>query len=371
MILDEPDRHCGSPTLLPGQDDTDASMGSEMPRRFRIRNPQFARLRGRSAPYESSDDTDCTISSGVGSTRKHSGEKDASVSSHAERPSLLREVTWAFVAGRHGDSVIGTVQQWQHSQHHGIAFPLWHAVRDPTSPWNSLTRLRLELDSMRPSDKHQHGMYRPEPDSNLYPNWKGTLEIVELCRMLGGRLTGLSITMCSPELRIPHIPPFIYGILHVCPELLHLGIEDTQCEGISVPLSYLAAAVLKDGREDQWELPSRSHLKLQTFIISKRSITPWQEEYRALGLEEAFRERLRRPSVTPPEMVEYADGVEDREAKSLEASALGYSMCREFPELRKAYVTLDRGAVQLRLDWEIEYPPLSASEVYLGIPPVQ
>ncbi|KAL7279587.1 hypothetical protein ACG7TL_005992 [Trametes sanguinea] len=334
MILDEPDRRCGSPSILPEHDQTDTQGPPDIPRRFRIRNPQFARLRGRSAPYESSDDTDCTISSGFGSTWKHSGEQEAPsrMSGHAERPSLLREVTWAFVAGRHEDSVIGTVQQWQHSQHHGIACPLWHAIRDPASPWNSLTRLRLELDSMRPSDRHQHDLYRPEPDSNLFPNWKGTTEIVELCRVLGGRLTGLSITMCYPELRVPHIPPFILGILHVCPELLHLGFEDTQCDDISVPLSYLAAAVRYDGRHEQWRLPSPSQLKLETFVINQ-----------------ALREHLQHPTITPPEMVQISDNVDDRES----------------------YVALDRGSIQLRLDKEANFPPLSVSNVYLGIPHVQ
>ncbi|OSC98209.1 hypothetical protein PYCCODRAFT_1026821 [Trametes coccinea BRFM310] len=293
------------------------------------------------------------------------------MSGHAERPSLLREVTWAFVAGRHEDSVIGTVQQWQHSQHHGIACPLWHAIRDPASPWNSLTRLRLELDSMRPSDRHQHDLYRPEPDFNLFPNWKGTTEIVELCRVLGGRLTGLSITMCYPELRVPHIPPFILGILQVCPELLHLGFEDTQCDDISVPLSYLAAAVQYDGRHEQWRLPSPSQLKLETFAISKRSVVPWLGEYHALGLDQALRERLQHPTITPPEMVQIADNVDDRECKLDEARRLGYLMCHDFPTLTKAYVALDRGSIQLRLDKEANFPPLSASNVYLGIPHVQ
>ncbi|CDO72264.1 hypothetical protein BN946_scf184970.g116 [Trametes cinnabarina] len=360
---------------MPDRGEEDVPTFLETRRQARRRNPQFVHTR-RSLPYESSDDMDGTISSGRGHT---SAGADL-----APRSSLFNEVAWAFVRGRH--EFVGTVQPWRQDRHFGVAYPLWNAVRgDPPSPWRALSRLHLELDTVG-LGKHLHDLYLPEANNADFPNVQAGEEIVGLCRSLGGRLTGLSITMCIPELTIPHVPSFVYGILRQCPMLEHLGLEDTQCSDCSPEwFMYLCAAVSHDVRlqQDQQQGAQRwrprptfpLRTRLQTFVISKRSVIPWRKSEQDFATEEAL-DNLMKGEMIPlirmtrlPEQMVLADNTNFHIEKCQEACKLRDLMTVHMPSLQRVYVALDRledgsSAVDLRSDAKGEFPPLTAGEVY-------
>lgn len=74
----------------------------------------------------------------------------------------------------------------------------------------------------------EQALARSKPKSDI-PNRATEAEVVNVCRALGHTLVGLSISMCKPELIVPHIPRFVHEIVPWCPLLQSFGLEDMRC----------------------------------------------------------------------------------------------------------------------------------------------
>ncbi|KAI0352560.1 hypothetical protein OH77DRAFT_1428245 [Trametes cingulata] len=95
-----------------------------------------------------------------------------------------------------------------------------------------LTHLNLSLDSMDAREYHGHRLYLSWSATNAGTplNAATELEIVQLCQYLRRTLVSLTISMCKPELVVPHIPRLVYDIVDGCPELQYLMVRDIQCD---------------------------------------------------------------------------------------------------------------------------------------------
>ncbi|KAI0330517.1 hypothetical protein GY45DRAFT_1250755 [Cubamyces sp. BRFM 1775] len=318
-------------------------------RPVRRRNPLVVK------PYDSSDDEDGTVPSGDGNGSDPTRPR--------RRPPLGDKTAWALVpVAGHGNTYV--VERWVNWQHHSKAFPLWTSISGDL--WSSITRLKLEIDSMQ-GQRHDHSLYQLENDTDDgFPNALICRELVQLCRDHFPQLIGLSISMCIPELTIPHIPRFVYEILAVSPRLKYLGIEDTQCmffERASRGLfSHLAAIVMHDIQSGHADLPPSA--TLDTLVISKRSIL-LETEYPRYAFERMLDARLQFVPALPPYHPEGIVNLQNGNLLLAEAYKLARLMYAEIPSLRRGYVSLNRGALNFRADVHSQFQALSAGELYL------
>ncbi len=71
--------------------------------------------------------------------------------------------------------------------------------------------------------------------------------MVNVCRALGEKLVGLSISMCKPELTVPHLPRFVHEIVCACTSLQSFGLEDVRCCDFDDDHMVSAASSFVDG----------------------------------------------------------------------------------------------------------------------------
>ncbi|EIW52364.1 uncharacterized protein TRAVEDRAFT_24584 [Trametes versicolor FP-101664 SS1] len=280
------------------------------------------------------------------------------------RPYLTSRLAWALV--RHSMHPAYIVQRWEDWAHAGVALRFRHSI--PQHVWTNLTRLKLQLDDVRPGDPHGHAIYTTVGlDGHArHPNWWTMCEIVGLCAYLGARLVGLSVSMCFPELVVLHVPRFVHAIVQRCPKLLYLGVEDTQCQHflphVFPGFGYLAAAVRADRPSDEKIVTPEG--QLHTLVLAKASIVCWEAEYQDEDLAQEFEERLEEAE-SLPYRIERAPALWNASMKAEEARDLARLMVQEIPSLRRAYVALDRGALDLRADKDGVFQTVSAGDAYM------
>ncbi|KAH9889887.1 hypothetical protein C8Q73DRAFT_793262 [Cubamyces lactineus] len=340
------ERRCDSPVSF--VDDESPISWREHP--IKRRNPFSVRPR----PDDSSNDDDDTISSDDWSDLHPTHPRKS-------RPYLCDRTAWALVPvpGRE-DSFF--VERWANERHLRKAYPLWSPEVPGT--WNFITRLKLELDGTE-DHLHHHSLYRLDTDADGFPNTHTGNELVQLCRESFPQLVGLSVCMCIPELAIPHIPPFVHDIITVSPRLRYLGIEDTQCTVIEPygPGSFLyLASIALNGTRSRGDV--RNNTVLDTLAISKRSIVTSQE-YREYRLDLELDARLQSAPTVSPFSLKTTDTTKNADFLNEEAYKLIRLIYADFPSLRRAYVSLNRGEVNLCADVQGEFQTLSAGDVYL------
>ncbi|OJT02183.1 hypothetical protein TRAPUB_7298 [Trametes pubescens] len=245
----------------------------------------------------------------------------------------------------------------------------------------NITSLHLRLDhssdNAHTSEHHNHRLYSIYSDDYTedFPNKEVEKEIVQVCHALRGTLAHLSISMCKPELMISHLPCFVYEILAECPGLQSLSLEDVQCAHFGEDnytdddVTYLEAIAMND-QQPVWcfQFPPQLH----TLVISKRSVAHWREPSVLANPEPAHvcpscitqsmaMQKLTSSQVTTTAYGPY--GVRTTGVQSLrlavskqdEAQKLAALMMENIPSLKWAYVMLDKGTVNLKIDRDGRY----------------
>ncbi|KAJ8457288.1 hypothetical protein ONZ51_g11624 [Trametes cubensis] len=340
------ERQCASPVSFV-DDELPVSWAEHPTRR---RNPLFVRPKA----YDSSDDDDSTIPSGDAIDLHPTYPRKS-------RPTLWDTTAWALVpvAGR-GDSCF--VERWTNEQHLRRAYPFWSP--ENSGVWKFITRMKLELDGTE-DHPHHHSLYSLDTDADGFPNTHTGNELVQLCKESFPQLVGLSICMCIPELAIPHIPPFVYEIVAVSPKLKYLGVEDTQCTFVEPdgPGSFLyLASIALNGTRSPSDV--RGSTVLDTLVISKKSIVT-SEEYHEYRIDLELDARLQSAPTLSPFTLKPSGTTKNVDSLNEEAYKLARLMYGDFPSLRRAYVSLNRGELNFRVDTQGEFRDLSAGEVYL------
>ncbi|KAI0642867.1 hypothetical protein C8Q79DRAFT_980367 [Trametes meyenii] len=229
--------------------------------------------------------------------------------------------------------------------------------------WRSVTHLKLQLDATDPDredTRHGHELFSLSNKRANFPNAGTLCELVQLCRLLGDRLEGLSVTMCLPELVVPHVPRFVHDVARICSKLQAFEVEDTQCEHFArMPhddFRYLLSAAETDRPAGERLITEHDHLR--ALVLRKRSVLPWYDEYAASEMA------LDPEQHTGSREVECGGGVANPPKESPpaneqtpvfdEASLLALIMRQEFPSLRVAQVVI--GGPEFRTSHALAMP---------------
>ncbi|KAI0671237.1 hypothetical protein C8Q78DRAFT_846813 [Trametes maxima] len=270
------------------------------------------------------------------------------------RPSLLDRHAWALLPASmepqqspSGRFVVRPWSDYLHLKHGALRFNnmLLYDV------WRSVTHLNLQLDTAGPNHEdtaHGHVLFSLSNKRANFPNAGTMCELVQLCRLLGDRLEGLSVAMCLPELVVPHVPRFVHDIARLCWNMQVIEVEDTQCEHFAQmsrdDFRYLLSAAETDRPAGEQLVTEHDHL--HTLVLRKRSVLPWFKEYvaseMALDPEKCIGSRETGPEYGGdiPGMSQGLVLANEQTAQFNEASLFAMIMRREFPSLQTAHVDL-------------------------------
>ncbi|KAI0642841.1 hypothetical protein C8Q79DRAFT_1012854 [Trametes meyenii] len=202
---------------------------------------------------------------------------------HDDRPALSDSEAWALVQNKHGRI---TVQR--RADGRPLVSTAFHFAKAlfGGGAFAHLTRLSLLLDTLQDDEAHGHSRYDPlNDDSSLcadetFPNTATEREIVQLATQLKGRLVELRVTLCKPELVVPHIPLLVYDLADSCPSLRVLGVRDVQCERFVAPgnctddhVRYFGAIAYNEHREVASRTRSPGS-RLRSLTIGRRQMFP-------------------------------------------------------------------------------------------------
>ncbi|KAI0775597.1 hypothetical protein BD413DRAFT_491431 [Trametes elegans] len=154
-----------------------------------------------------------------------------------------------------------------------------------------------------------------------------TLEHISdtLARLVGDRLVSLVISMCWPELVVPHIPETVHVLVRRLPKLQLLGIEDVQCD----------------------------------FFQGKSGVS--LDQYHAYGIQKALEDYLY--TKHPPIEADGPDRIPNVHRRKKDAENMVRLMHQEFLDLHLAYVHLDGGLTDLHTDVDGLFPRLHPNTV--------